>query len=357
MRTTGSLTHAILPLAATAALTLTVIGGSEQRAMAGDIAAAEVLFNDGQKLFDAGKIHEACEKFQESYTQDPAVGTMINLARCHEKEGKTATAWGEYKAVEVQASRSNQPQRQQYAHDEAAKLEPTLHQLVLNVKFPVEGLEITRNGTGVGKALWGEKIPVDPGDVVLKATAPGKKPWNQTVHLAAGPGIDHFDIPALVDAPVEAPKGKDTVVITPAGWPTQKYVGVGLAGAGVVAVGVAIGVHVLGLSEDSKSSSFNAAATTEQGIKPTCKVPAGSQPDKNNCPQSYQVYSHHEAYKTDVNFIAIPLYIAGGALIVGGAVLFFTAKPAEPTKVEKTSLNVLPVWTPTQSGLSVTGTF
>jgi len=326
--------------------------------MAGDIAAAEVLFNDGQKLFDAGKIHEACEKFQESYTQDPAIGTMINLARCHEKEGKTASAWAEYKTVETLASRANQGQRQQYAHDEAAKLEPTLHQLVLNVKFPVEGMELSRNTTVVGKALWGEKIPVDPGDVVLKATAPNKKPWSQTVHLAAGPGVDHFDIPALEDAPVDTtPKdGKNTVIITSGGWTTQKYVGLIAAGAGVVTAGIGAGVFALGYSEDSKSKDSQKAADAEQLANPQCKTTG--KPDSTTCPQSYSVYTHHEAFKTDVNSIAIPLFIAGGVLLVGGAVVFFTAKPAETTKtVEKTSLHVVPVWTPSQSGLAVLGTF
>ena len=146
-------TRALLPVALFALATF----GAQRPAHAGDIAAAEALFNEGQKLFGAGQIHQACEKFAESYSQDPAVGTMINLARCHEKEGKTATAWGEYKTVESLAARSNQKEREQFAHDEAAKLEPSLHKLVLNVKFPVDGIEVTRHGTSVGKGQWGER--------------------------------------------------------------------------------------------------------------------------------------------------------------------------------------------------------
>ncbi len=319
--------------------------------MAGDLAAAEVLFNDGQKLFDAGKIHEACDKFQESYTQDPAIGTMINLARCHEKEGKTASAWAEYKTVETLASRANQAQRQQYAHDEAAKLEPTLHQLVLNVKFPVDGLDVSRNGTGVGKALWGEKTPVDPGDVLLKASAPGKKTWTQTVHLAPGPGIDHFDIPKLEDAPVEAPKDTgNTVIVTSTGFGTARIVGLIVAGGGVIAAGTGGGIQVLAISENSKAGQIS----TDAELKITA---CGATPPPNTCANTYTKYSHTQASNNDQK-IAIALIAGGGALIIAGLVVFFVSGPSETSKkVEKTSLQVLPTWTPNQSGLAVIGTF
>lgn len=330
---------------------------TEGVAHAGDVAAAEVLFNEGQKLFDAGKIHDACEKFQESYAQDAAIGTLINLARCHEKEGKTASAWAEYKTVETLASRTNQAQRQQYAHDEAAKLEPTLHQLVLTVKFPVEGLEVSRNGTSVGKALWGEKFPVDPGDVVLKASAPGKKPWTQTVHLAAGPGVDHFDIPKLEDAPVETPKegGGGAVVVTSTGFGTAKIVGLVLAGAGVVAAGVGTVFQLTALSEDSKSNTFNADAANDIKANPgKCGL---SPPDKSLCPNAYQKYTHHDAAKSD-QAVGIPLIAGGAGLLVAGVIVFFVSGSSDTTKkVEKTGFTVVPTWTPGQGGLAVLGTF
>ncbi len=347
--------RALLPLA-TLAVGLGCLVCAERPAMAGDIAAAEVLFNDGQKLFDAGKIHEACEKFQESYTQDPAIGTMINLARCHEKEGKTASAWAEYKTVETLASRTNQTQRQQYARDEAAKLEPTLHQLVLNIKFPVEGLEISRNATTVGKALWGEKIPVDPGDVVLKAAAPGKIAWSQTVHLAAGPGVDHFDIPKLEDAPVVAPKeGGQTVVITSTGFGTGKIVGLIVAGAGVVAAGVGGGVLALAFSEGAARDKVSATDVKAQLLIPACQTTPP--PNTDQCAAAHSKDSHNTASTND-NKIAVGLMIGGGAMLIGGLVTFFVSGPAETTKkVEKTTFHVVPSWTPSQSGLSVVGTF
>src|SRR4051794_10726019 len=57
---------------------------------------AEGLFRQAQKLLGEGKIHEACDAFAASQKAEPAVGTLLNLAACHEKEGRTATAWAEF---------------------------------------------------------------------------------------------------------------------------------------------------------------------------------------------------------------------------------------------------------------------
>ena len=58
-----------------------------------DKAAAQVLFDEGRTLMDAERYGEACPKFAESLRLDAALGTQLNLARCYQLVGKTASAW------------------------------------------------------------------------------------------------------------------------------------------------------------------------------------------------------------------------------------------------------------------------
>jgi hypothetical protein len=63
----------------------------------GNRAAAEALFNQGRDLMTAGKFTEACPKFEASQQLDPGLGTMLNLAECYEKTGRSSgggqSAW------------------------------------------------------------------------------------------------------------------------------------------------------------------------------------------------------------------------------------------------------------------------
>ena len=54
---------------------------------------ADEKFEAASKLRDAGKTAEACAMFNEALTLNPnAIGTILNVARCAEEEGKVATA-------------------------------------------------------------------------------------------------------------------------------------------------------------------------------------------------------------------------------------------------------------------------
>src|SRR6266481_7047249 len=75
-----------------------MVGLSTSRARAGP-TAAEGLFQEGRQLLEEGHVDEACLRLAESYWQEPASGTLLNLARCHQTQGKIATAWAEYAAA------------------------------------------------------------------------------------------------------------------------------------------------------------------------------------------------------------------------------------------------------------------
>ena len=54
-------------------------------------AAAEALYQQGSELFEQGELATACERFGVSHDLDPALGTMLRLADCLDRVGKSAT--------------------------------------------------------------------------------------------------------------------------------------------------------------------------------------------------------------------------------------------------------------------------
>lgn len=165
-------------------------------AQAGDMAAAEALFKEGRQLFDEGQIAQACDKFTASQRLDPSPGTLLNLARCHERQGKTASAWAEYLAAKRTAEAAGRFEVAAAARERALALEPSLASLTLGVAVRVGGLEVTRSGVKVEPATFGTKLPVDPGTHRIVATAPGYRSWSADVTVGEKQA-QQIEIPAL----------------------------------------------------------------------------------------------------------------------------------------------------------------
>jgi hypothetical protein len=211
-----------------------------------DKSLATQLFKEGRTLVDQGKYAEGCRKLEESQRLDPGGGTLLNLALCHEKEGRTATAWAEFTEALGIARKDDRPQRIEIAQQHIAALEPTLSRLVVQVpqSSDLPDLEIKRDGTAIRRAAWGTAMPVDPGEHVLEAFALGKIPWRQTVTVAGGAETKTIAVPPLDNAPVVATPAPPATTgsttspsfvevrkpINPATWVAM---GIGLAGVGV----------------------------------------------------------------------------------------------------------------------------
>lgn len=69
----GALAGLLLPLTASA--------------QSKDRALAETLFTDAKRLMEAGKLDEACPKFDDSYRAFPGTGTLINAAALLRESG------------------------------------------------------------------------------------------------------------------------------------------------------------------------------------------------------------------------------------------------------------------------------
>lgn len=174
-------------------------------AHADKLTDAEELFRRAKGLMAANKDEEACPLLEESQRLDPQMGTLLNLAICHENIGKTASAWGEFRAVEQQARAANRGDRVKLAHERAAKLESKLARLaiVVPVDAKAEGLVVKVDGEAKGEPLW-SGMAVDPGTRTVEASAPGKMPAVMQVTVDDA-GTASVTIPRLEDEPVAAP--------------------------------------------------------------------------------------------------------------------------------------------------------
>jgi hypothetical protein len=169
--------------------------------------SADTLFEEGLKLFDAGKTHEACERFEASFRIDPALGTLQNLATCHEQDGKTATAYREFLDLAEQAKKAGagQKAREILGRQRAEALTSKLSKVVIQAKPGANVVEVRLDGTLVDLAAWGVAFPVDPGRHTFVFSAPGRVASTQEINLAAAPGVTTVELPHLEDVPPPPP--------------------------------------------------------------------------------------------------------------------------------------------------------
>jgi len=179
-----------------------VAGATSAQAETGDVVVAEALFRDGRQLLAQKDYAHACPKLAESFRRDPASGTLLALAMCHERDGKVASAWGEYADVASRSKLEGRADRAKAARAKADELEPRVSKLTISISpdyGDTAGLEVKRNGVVVQTALLGTALPVDGGTQTVEATAPGKKKWRAQMALAASGDRQMITVPKLED--------------------------------------------------------------------------------------------------------------------------------------------------------------
>jgi hypothetical protein len=216
---------------------------------ADDKALATMLFQQGRTLMAGGHVPEACQKLQESQRLDPGGGTLLNLALCHEQEGRLARSWSEFEEAVVVARRDGRRDREVEATNHVNALEPRLSRLTIVVPAgaQVEGLLIERDGHELGRGAWSMAIPVDGGEHVVRATALGREPFVAT--FVMGNELDARTVvipvlatPVVVVTPPRVPALAGSPMAPPAPVLTAarlRGIGIGTAGAGVVLLGTA----------------------------------------------------------------------------------------------------------------------
>jgi hypothetical protein len=287
------------------------------RAQAGAGAAAQALFDQGKALMADGKASEACPKFEESQRLDPSSGTLINLALCYEKTGRTASAWSTYRDAAAMARTTGNSSRERVAREHAEALAPKVSKLKVEVPADsrIPGLAVMRDGVEVGPAQWGEAIPTDEGDHALSARAPGYEDWHARVSVAPRGTSASVTVPRLAKvkaAPaVAVPATKEAASSSGAPAPeksssgglgAQRIGALALGGAGVAAIVVGSVFGIKALSNKSEADK-------------TC--------DGTTCSTDGGVAAGNDAHAAG-NVSTITL-ICGAVALAGGATLWLTA--------------------------------
>ena len=215
---------------------------------------ADALFREGVVKFDAGQIRLACAAFTESLRLDPKLGTLLNLALCHERDGKPATAWLEYNHAAAWATQNGQRDRREFANQRAINLEAQLSRVLLKLPPARELSSVEIDGEPLPEPRWFLPMFLDPGEHSVSVSAPGKYRQTLKVIVPRQPSMQIIPVPPLQDVkdktspqsgpaslPELAPKENKTPLLFWIAW------GVGLAG---VAVGSVFGVLTLMKRDD-----------------------------------------------------------------------------------------------------------
>jgi hypothetical protein len=293
-------------------------------AVAQDRGIADDLFTQAKALFDAGKYAEACPKFADSQRADPQIGTLLNLALCHDKEGKTASAYAEYKDAAALAAQKGQQDRVDFARKGMADVEPKLSRVTFKIDMPAHGETVKMDDQPVPPTAWGGPFARDPGTHQLEVSAPGKKTWTQEVTIAVGPASADILVPALEDAVVD--KGPPVLSAnTDKGGSNTKTLGYIVGGVGVA--GLAVG-GIFGLMYLSKRDESNGVCTASNPKSASGATTCNS----TDIAAADELKSSAET----LGLVSTIGFIAGAVGVGAGAYFILTSKSPDKTSAATT---------------------
>ncbi|HEX5099920.1 MAG TPA: hypothetical protein VFV94_10490 [Polyangiaceae bacterium] len=351
-------------VAATATASFVALVSPAARAQSNDTVTAEALFQQGKSLLSQNRFSEACPKLAESQRLDPATGTLMALAMCHEGSGQIASAWAEFTDVEGRSRKDGREDRQKLAHDRANALRARLSTLEIHVPPEVstlDGVVVTRDGLDMGRGVWNTALPIDGGEHVIEASAPGKVSWRGSVTVKVENDRASLKVPPLKAAPAGTTAAvAGTTAASTSGPPSTQdgaepaqsgagkassgglsatqWIGIAAAGTGVAALGV--GGYFLATALGEKSDSNQA------GDPDYC--------DAQGCGDTGQALRHDAV--THGN-IATILGVTGGVLVATGATLFIVGGKKTQVQGVLSTVRVGALAAPGAARLELRGSF
>jgi serine/threonine-protein kinase len=234
-------------LGAIAAIVLSTSSGLADASAPND-AVAEALFAEAKALMLQGNDQAACPKLAESQRLDPGTGTLLMLALCHERTGRTASAWTEYRDALVRSEQDQREDRVDVARRHIASLEAQLVRVRLRVApdtAALPGFELRADGDKIAPTVWLAPMPIDPGTHSFAAFAQGQRIWSQTIVVERDTTEQEVVVPPIKVAapPPVVAKSREPAPqpVEPAHHPTSALKIAAVAAAAVALAGVTVG--------------------------------------------------------------------------------------------------------------------
>lgn len=203
------------------------------------------LFDEGRQLMAEGKYAQACPKLAESHKLKPGIGTLYNLADCHDKNGEVELAYTEFSEVVQRTKAALQEDRQRDAEARLKEITAKVARVVVSVPATRYKVEILLDNKKLPKEKWNKEMIIVAGDHTVRATTDQDDgdPYEDTVTLEGG--------------------GKKTVINIPVAPGAKMSRRPGLIIAGSILMGVGT---VAGLGTGALMSADNAEAGPIVGL-------------------------------------------------------------------------------------------
>jgi hypothetical protein len=213
-----------------------------------DKATARELAKDGITAAGGGDCVTAVDRLERAEALFHAPPHLQHLARCYAKLGRLVDATETWRKLTLEPLAPNAPPAFKEAVAEAnvelPKLEPRLAHLTLRAASKYDGLAVEVDGRLWPSAALEVPRVIDPGTHVVKARASGFKEHERSLSLAEGASetltlqLEASAAP-VASAPTSAkPVASSSTGVPPTTAPRSplRWVGVGLAGVGVLAL-------------------------------------------------------------------------------------------------------------------------
>ena len=299
--------------------------------VAADTTEADRLFGEAKQLLAAGQLERACETFARSQSSERALGTLLNLADCHEKIGRTATALREFRESAAWAERTAEHKRFEVAVRRIAALEDRVARIEFVVSRLASTVEILCDGVSVQANEW-DGYALDPGPHLVRATAANKRSFSTTISVPQERARLRVEIPFAAEPPVALVSEKGRASATLRQQRSWTLPGLAIASAGVAVAGLLTGSVY---SSSAKSSWDSAQPHCQAGLCDEAGVSDGRRA------------------KTQANIATAMISV--GAVAAATAIALGIVDTIKRRTHKRSAVSWSPVWTPNAVGLSFGG--